>query len=216
MKDALSCRYQAQDRRGCQILGTEPAQCLQWPEIGNQSFSHPQRPPGGQEGSLFILLPLSVASRPGGGQILQRPDREGTQGGSPASAGTPTPREQAAAGRANTLMEAVATCPTAHTAHGGFRAARLLRGKANHTRPRLLPVATELQAEGSPGLPPTGSPPCWQHEGAKTGGLSQAPRHRAQAESWPQPSPAERTPHLEEGEGRGVAHLGASGRGHCP
>lgn len=194
------------DRRGCQVLGTEPARCPQGPEFGDHSFSHPKCPQAGQEGSLFILFPLSVESRPEGGQILQRPDREGTQGSGPTSARprTPTLREQAVVKRANTLMEAAAIRPTAHMGpqHTGA-SEQLPFSEENQTAHRAQAPARGHRAAGRrlPVLSPTGSPPCWQHEGTKTGGLSWARRRRAQAESCPGQHPAERTPQLEEGEG---------------
>lgn len=156
----------------------------------------PQR---GQESSLFILLPLSVESRPEGDQILQRPDREGTQGSSPAPARprTPSPREQAAAGTANTLMEAAVTRPTAHTAHRGLRAAPLLRGKSNRThgqgpahghRAASQSLAWAITYWFSSLLAARGDKDRW----AKLG--SQIPARPSQY-------PAQRTPQVEEGEG---------------
>lgn len=95
-------------------------------------------------------------------------------------------------------MEAAVTHPTAHTAHGASEQLPFSEENQTAHTAKVLPVATELQAKVLPGLSPTGSPPCWQHEGTKIDGLSWALRHQAQAESWPQPILNTENPQLEE------------------
>lgn len=68
------------EQEGKSALGTGIARCLQGTKIGAKSFSHPQCPQGGQESSLFILLPLSVESKPERGQILREARQRGQSG----------------------------------------------------------------------------------------------------------------------------------------
>lgn len=97
--------------------------------------------------------------------------KEDTQGGDPASASQGPPASRGGSrGRANTLTQAAASRPTAHTARRGPQAQLPFseQNPARHTA-QLLPTATQMQATGLPGLAPTGSLPCWQHEGKRHG-----------------------------------------------
>lgn len=82
MEDALSCRNQAQDRRGRQVLDTETARC--------QRFPIPSSHKAAKRAASSSSFP-SVWDPGLRGQILQRPDREGSQGGGLASARLRTP-----------------------------------------------------------------------------------------------------------------------------
>ena len=110
---------------------------------------------GSRGGCLFILFPLSVESKPEGGQILQRPDRQGTQGGGPTSAGLRTPPhrtpQRAGSGPKSKHFNGGCSDPP-HSTHGGQGSSPSQRKTKAHPRPGLLPPATELQAGGLGGL----------------------------------------------------------------
>lgn len=110
-------------------------------------------------GSLFILFPLIVESGPEGGQILQRPDREGTQGGGPTSTGLRTPPctpQRAGSGQKSKHFNGGCSDPP-HSTLGGQStwepqsSSPSQRKTKPHTWPGLLPAATELQVEGGLG-----------------------------------------------------------------
>lgn len=125
----------------------------------------PTRVPRGQP--LHPPFPSGWSPGPKGSDSAEA--KEDTQEGDPASASQGPPASRGGSrGRANTLTQAAATRPTAHTAHRGPQA-QLPFSEQNPTRHKaqLLPTATETQATGLPGLAPTGSLPCWQHEGKR-------------------------------------------------
>lgn len=156
-----------------------------WPKF----FPSPV-PTRSQEGSFFVLLPLGVESRPARGSDSAEARQRGYSGRWPCLRGAEDPCAQRAGDSWNSKHFNGGCSDPPHSTHGtqgvgGLRAAPLLRGKPNRTHSQGPAKATELQAQVSPGLSPTGSPPCWQHEGTKTSGLSWALRHQAEAESTP-------------------------------
>ena len=139
--------------------------------------------------SVAKVFPTPAPTRGPRGQPLRPP--------SPASAGlrTPTPRKRAVAGRAH-LNGGCSNPPHhTHTAHGGLRAAPLLRGNPNRTH---IPGSC-LRPQSCRTKACLGYVTYWFSSllaacGTKTDGLSRALRHRVQAESWPQPARGRENP----------------------